>query len=253
LFSQTSAVHSPKTPFIIVSEVDSTNNYAMAKLHKRLLPSETAILAMHQSAGKGQRGRHWQTTPGENITMSTVFDASAMTSVSRFPFLLSATAALACYDFFKDLKVQDVTIKWPNDVYVGDRKAGGILLENILKGSSIDWSIIGTGINLNQDHFEGLSKATSIRLATGKTYDVVEMGRNLRDRLSFRFAALKVASVDQVMAEYNANLYKANAELRLKKNNIVFNARILHVSNDGELVTMNQLEQRFKVGEVEFV
>jgi biotin-(acetyl-CoA carboxylase) ligase len=62
-----------------------------------------------------------------------------------------------------------------------------------------------------------------------------------------------VASVDQVMAEYNANLYKANAELRLKKNNIVFNARILHVSNDGELVTMNQLEQRFKVGEVEFV
>lgn len=225
----------------------------MAKLHNRLLRSETAILALHQTAGKGQRGRHWQTAPGENITMSTVFDASALASVARFPFLLSATAALGCYDFFKDLQVQDVTIKWPNDVYIGDRKAGGILIENILKGSSVDWSITGTGINLNQEHFEGLSKATSIRLSTGKNYDVVEMGRILRDKLSFRFSELSTTPPAQIMAEYNGHLYKAHAEVKLKKNNIIFSARILRVSSEGELVTFNQFEQNFKVGEVEFV
>lgn len=225
----------------------------MAKLHNRLLRSETAILALHQTAGKGQRGRHWQTAAGENITMSTVFNASELAPAARFPFLLSATAALSCYDFFKDLQVQDVTIKWPNDVYIDDRKAGGILIENILKGNSIEWSIVGTGINLNQVEFGELSKATSIRLATGKFLDVVEMGRGLHEKLCRRFAALKTVTASQIMAEYNGRLFKAGSEVKLKKNNIVFSTRILRVSPEGELVTFNQLEQSFKVGEVEFV
>jgi BirA family biotin operon repressor/biotin-[acetyl-CoA-carboxylase] ligase len=252
LFAQTSAVRSPQRPFIIVSEVDSTNNYAMAKLHNRLLRSETAVLALHQTAGKGQRGRRWQTIAGENITMSTVFNASALHSVARFPFLLAAIAALGCYDFFKDLEVQDVTIKWPNDVYLDDRKAGGILIENILRGSSIEWSVIGTGINVNQTKFDELVKATSIRLATGKRLDILALARKLHEKLCLRFNELGTTPAARIMAEYNRHLFKAGSEVKLKKNNIVFSARILHVSAEGELVTFNQLEQRFKVGEVEF-
>jgi BirA family biotin operon repressor/biotin-[acetyl-CoA-carboxylase] ligase len=236
-----------------VSEVDSTNNYAMAKLHKGLLHNETAILALHQTAGKGQRGRQWQTMAGENITMSTVFKAAELASVALFPFVLSATAALSCYDFFKDLNVQDVTIKWPNDVYIGDRKAGGILIENIRKGNSIEWTITGTGINVNQTEFDGLSKATSIRLATGNSFDILEMGRRLHEKLCRRFAALKTAPASQIFAEYNSYLFKAGQEVKLKKDNVIFTTRISRVSPDGELVTFNQLEQSFKVGEVEFV
>ena len=253
LFSQTSAVHSPQIPFIIVSQVDSSNNYAMAKLHSGLLHNGTAILALHQTAGKGQRGRQWRTAAGENITMSTVFDASMLETAARFPFIIAATAALGCYDFYKDLQAQDVTIKWPNDVYIGDRKAGGILIENILKGNVIKWTVIGTGINLNQTEFEGLSKATSLTLSTGRSYDIIDMGRKLQRSIYKRFAQIKDVWPIVIMQEFNSVLYKAGSEVRLKKNNIVFSTRIVNVSLDGDLVTFNQLEQRFKVGEVEFV
>jgi BirA family biotin operon repressor/biotin-[acetyl-CoA-carboxylase] ligase len=153
LFPQSLANHNPTGPFIILSHVESTNNYAMAKVHSGINVPETCFLAFSQTAGKGQRGKQWNTAAGENITMSIILSAPAH---KTNPFVFSAGMALACYDFIKEINIEDVSIKWPNDVYIGDRKAGGILIETVYKGSSWEWAIVGIGINMNQIQFDGL-------------------------------------------------------------------------------------------------
>ncbi len=112
MFAQTFANHAPIGPFIILSKVDSTNNYAMAKLHARMVSAGTCFQAVEQTAGKGQRGKDWIVKPGENITMSVAVQPSLY-----MPFIYSAAAALACFDFIKNLVNDEVYIKWPNDIY----------------------------------------------------------------------------------------------------------------------------------------
>jgi BirA family biotin operon repressor/biotin-[acetyl-CoA-carboxylase] ligase len=237
-----------------LSTVESTNNYAMAKLHAGMVDHGVCFLALRQTAGKGQRGKKWASEPGENITMSTVL-APAKSDAARLsahPFLLSASVALACYDFIKDYQAGELSIKWPNDIYIGDRKAAGILIENIYKGGSYTWAVAGTGVNINQEAFtfEG-SRAVSLKMITGTTYDVVRMGRHLHQCLLDRFGSL-AENGKNLLDEYNSCLYRRNQEVRLKKESIVFTARISHVSESGELITSGAIEQAFKVGEVEF-
>ncbi|MBL7698430.1 MAG: biotin--[acetyl-CoA-carboxylase] ligase [Chitinophagaceae bacterium] len=252
MFPQTSANHTPTAPFVILSSVESTNNYAMAKLHVGMVDHGFCFLALEQSAGRGQRGKQWLSKPGENITMSSVF-APEMKSPSQlftFPFLLSASMALGCYDFIKDLGISAVSIKWPNDLYIGDRKAGGILIENNYKGDAWHRSVVGTGVNINQvDFSEAAGKPVSLKMVTGKQYDVVKLGKKLFAHLLKRYETIDGST----MKEYNGLLYRKGEEVRMKKDNIVFTARIDHVSESGELVTAGPVERRFKVGEVEFV
>lgn len=232
----------------------------MAKLHADLLAPGSAIIALEQTAGKGQRGKEWTAAPGKNITMSTVFSPSASLSpeavakINTFPFLLSASMALSCYDFIKAFNIDELSIKWPNDLYIGDRKAAGILIENSYRGTTIDWSVVGTGINLNQTGFADLQhKAISIAAATGNTYPLLASARKLHVLLNNRFNDINDHSPEQIMNEYNRRLYRRGDQVKLKKGNIVFASTVISVSADGELITRDNMERRFKVGEIEFV
>ncbi|WP_315818363.1 biotin--[acetyl-CoA-carboxylase] ligase [Paraflavitalea speifideaquila] len=113
---------------IILPVIDSTNNYAMAQATAGLASHGTVYFALQQTAGKGQRGKTWHTTPGENIMMSVVIQPQAL--ITNQQFLLSAAIALGCYDFFKTYAGEETSIKWPNDIYWRDRKAAGILIES---------------------------------------------------------------------------------------------------------------------------
>ncbi len=249
MFAQTLVHNTPNEPFIILSSIGSTNNYAMAKLHAGMVPGGTCFMAIEQTAGKGQRGRSWEGGAGKNITMSTVFQPAAYE-----PFLYSAAMALACYDFINGFDVKNVSIKWPNDIYIGDRKAAGILIENMMRGATWQWAIVGTGINLNQDEFPAsLVKAISIKQATGAYHDLVSSARLLHQRILIREKWLKSSSSSEIMDEYNLRLYKKNAEVRLKNGPAVFNTVIKEVSAGGELITYDTIERRFNVGEIEFV
>ena len=260
MFAQTPAIPTPLGPFIILSEVDSTNNYAMAKLHAGMLQHGTTLLAIFQSAGKGQRGKQWYSGSGENITMSTVYSLphslspSYLLKLQSFPFLLSASVALGCYDFIKAFSIADITIKWPNDIYIGDRKAGGILIENIYRSNEWMWAIAGIGINLNQQDFSGLiNPATSLSSITGKSYNLHQCGRSLQRSVEGRFNAFEHTSESAIVAEYNSILYKRGEKVKLRKQNTLFSTTINQVTIDGELVTTDSMEHRFKWGEVEFV
>jgi BirA family biotin operon repressor/biotin-[acetyl-CoA-carboxylase] ligase len=256
LFAQTFANHIPVTPFIVLSTTESTNNYAMAKLHAGIVQHGTCFFAVEQTQGRGQRGRQWLSDPGDNITMSIIYAPihNVSANVVAFPFLLSAIMALGCYDFIKDYGIQDVSIKWPNDLYIGDRKAAGILIDNIYKGSAWLWSVVGTGVNINQEIFpEDASRAVSLKMLTGTHYNSINAGKLLFHFLSNRLDKFQLSSADEIMSEYNLHLYRRGAEVKLKKDNIIFTALISHVTANGELITSAGTEQAFNVGEVEFI
>ncbi|MBC7851770.1 MAG: biotin--[acetyl-CoA-carboxylase] ligase, partial [Chitinophagaceae bacterium] len=135
----------------MLASVDSTNNYATAQVREGLATHGSAFMTLEQTQGRGQRGKTWLTTPGENILLTIIMRAEPMDVIN--PFVLSAKAALGCYDFFKDWAGPDMTrIKWPNDLYWQDRKAGGILIESISGSAGPDKSLlfdVGIGININ--------------------------------------------------------------------------------------------------------
>jgi BirA family biotin operon repressor/biotin-[acetyl-CoA-carboxylase] ligase len=146
--------------FSILNSVDSTNNYAMGKVHAGMAKHGQAWFANDQTAGKGQRGRTWASTPGENIILTVVIQPDALLTTKTFPF--NAYIALTCLDFLQKTAGDHFSIKWPNDLYWCDRKAGGILIENVIQGTEWKWSVVGIGINVNQLTFpESVTNAVS--------------------------------------------------------------------------------------------
>lgn len=238
-------------PFIELFTIDSTNNYAMAQAHAGLAKHGTAYLAHHQTAGKGQRNKAWATRPGENITMSCVMEPEGP-NASR-PFLLSAAVALACYDLFNDYTNGDMTIKWPNDIYWRDRKAGGILIENIYRASQWQFAVAGTGLNINQDSFPAeLPNAVSLKQVTGRHYELTPLAKELCSRLDHRYRQF-LQEDTRLMEEYNQALYKKDEKVKLKKDNAIFQTVVKRVTPMGQLITYDALERQFEFGEVEWV
>jgi BirA family transcriptional regulator, biotin operon repressor / biotin---[acetyl-CoA-carboxylase] ligase len=248
--------HKPGYPvghsFIELQSVDSTNNYAMAHVHAGLAFPGTVFFAHEQFAGKGQRGKTWTTQPGENIMMSILLQPQFL-AINR-QFALSASIALACHDFSRQLAIQEAHIKWPNDLYWGDRKAGGILIENILQGNNWQYAITGIGININQTAFPPhLSNPVSLKQLTGKTYDPVALAKELCLCIETRYVQLQQEDFGVILNDYNAVLYKKNQVVLLKKENIIFETVVKEVNAGGQLQTSDSIERTFNFGEVEWV
>ncbi|MBR1539405.1 MAG: biotin--[Bacteroidales bacterium] len=150
--------------------VDSTNTQLMND--KALLPDRSVYAALFQTAGRGQKGNRWESRPGENLTFSLLLKPAALAVTEQF--ILSQIVALGLLDYLEGEGVT-ATIKWPNDIYAGDRKICGTLIENTLADGMIAASIAGIGLNLNQKVFDpAIPNPTSLSLVTGKAYDVKE-------------------------------------------------------------------------------
>ena len=238
-------------PFIQLAAVDSTNNYAMAQIHNGLAQHGSTWFALNQTAGKGQRGRHWNAEEGMNILQTTVMDASAF-HLSN-PFVLTMVVANACYDFFTAYAGDETRIKWPNDVYWRDRKAGGILIENVVRGSKWLWALVGTGINVNQTSFNDLPNPVSLKQITGKTYDTVTLGKELCSHLDKHYQHYLDHGAQPVHELYNSRLYKKGEKTTMKKDNIVFDCTVAGVSMNGDLLVNDCSWDHFSFGEVEWV
>ncbi|THU37358.1 biotin--[acetyl-CoA-carboxylase] ligase [Niastella caeni] len=207
--------------------------------------------ALEQTAGKGQRGKSWLTTPNQNIMLSTVITPGLLPTRQ---FWLSATVALACYDFYKKYAGEETRIKWPNDVYWRDRKAGGILIENVFRGSDWLYAVVGIGINVNQVVFDpSLPNPVSLKQITGKDLNASEMGRELCQALENRYQALQAAGIDAILQQYQQVLYKMHQPVTLKKGAILFETTIHGVSETGRLLTKDVIEREFDFGEVELI
>jgi BirA family transcriptional regulator, biotin operon repressor / biotin---[acetyl-CoA-carboxylase] ligase len=246
-------------PFIELQSVDSTNNYALARVHAGLAQHGDTVFAHEQLAGKGQRGRVWATEKGANIIMSAVISPSPLLLTQQFQ--LSACIAVAVREFFSQYGGDATSIKWPNDLYWQDRKAGGVLVESVIRrGKSSEsgpgrweWSVVGIGININQTVFEGLPNAVSLKQITGRDFDAVDLGRKLCEIIDKYFRQLVSGGFENIYQQYLAHLYKRNETVRLKKDSRVFEAIIKGVSTTGRLMVKHAMEEEFDFGEVEWV
>lgn len=235
-------------PFLELLTVDSTNNYAMGRIHEGMAQHGLAVFAHEQTRGRGQRNRHWFSKKNENIALSVVLDPQPL-SISRM-FLLSQTMAVAALQFLNRYVASDLTIKWPNDLYWCDRKAGGILIENVLSGTVWKYAVAGIGINVNQTAFEAAAQqAVSIKQITGRHYPPVELAKAFCQHLQLAWESM-MHQPQAINELYLAHLYKRNQVVRLKKDNRVFEATITGVNAAGQLVVQTAVEEYFNVGEV---
>jgi BirA family biotin operon repressor/biotin-[acetyl-CoA-carboxylase] ligase len=238
--------------FVILESVDSTNNYAMGMVHSGKAEDGNAWFAMEQTNGKGRRGTEWKTEKAQNVILTIVSRTQFLKVYEQFQ--ISVAASLGCCDFFKVYHNINLKIKWPNDLFWNDKKAGGILIENIIKGNIWEWAVIGIGININQTEFSLLkNQAVSLKQITGQTYNVIKSGKELYLAVEKRLEEIKANGFKKMLAEYNRALYRLNERVRLKKKNIIFETTITGVSEFGQLQTLDTLERKFDFDEVEWM
>jgi len=272
-------------PFIELQSVDSTNKYAMGLVHRDHLPDGqdeaqhgTSIFTHEQTSGKGQRGKKWVSEKDLNIALSILLNPYPLRVQEQFR--LSICIAVSVHEFFYKYAGDKTSIKWPNDLYWRDRKAGGILIENIVGSSESEvrsresgigsqpslahhsslitpnwkWAIVGIGININQAVFpDDLPNAVSLKQITGKNYQPVELAKELCAVIEENYQALITGKFELLFNNYQTHLYKKDEKVKLKKDNRVFETTINGVSETGQLITRHSIEERFDFGEVEWI
>ncbi len=254
----------------------------MAQVRTGLAKHGDGYFAMDQVKGKGQRGKTWITEPGTNIILTLVIQPSRLALSKQFSF--SAAIALAVSDFFSKYAGAETSIKWPNDIYWRDRKAGGILIENIVGSSHSGedsqvsgqevaeikdeakglptpdyrlsthwhWAIVGMGININQTAFpENLRNPVSLKQITGRDWDAITLAGELCSHVQQRYQQL-LAGEDLLQA-YNEQLYKKGQKAKFKKGSRVFEALVKQVNEQGALLVQTATEEMFSFGEIEWV
>ena len=176
-------------PLIELSEIDSTNMYAMEQIHAQKALSGSVYQTDFQTNGKGQHGRIWESHRGENLLCTYILELNALKKgknwVPSEQLGLSAAVALGAQAFFMEFAGEETKIKKPNDIYWRDRKAGGILIENIVRGTDWTWTVIGIGLNINQTQFSNeAGNPVSLKQITGKDWDIKTMQKKLAEALS---------------------------------------------------------------------
>lgn len=172
--------------FLILQEVDSTNSYV--SVHAAELEDMTMVIADSQTAGRGQRGNSWESEPGCNLTFTLLVRQLPVEPARQFA--ISEAVALAVADFLREAGI-GAEVKWPNDIYVADRKIAGILIEHSLTGSRIEQTRIGVGLNVNQTEFRSdAPNPVSMAQLTGHRYDISRVAASVGMHLEKRLAAL---------------------------------------------------------------
>ncbi|HMO31578.1 MAG TPA: biotin--[acetyl-CoA-carboxylase] ligase [Lacibacter sp.] len=236
-------------PLLELNSTDSTNNYAMRLVHAGLAQPGGAVLAYAQTAGKGQRGKTWASPPGESLSLSLLLQPTFLLPAQGFQ-LLAATAA-GVRDILSHCCGRDLHIKWMNDLYQGDRKAGGILIENLVNGNRWNWAVVGIGINVNQEAFDpSLPNPVSLRQITGRVTPVRPLAEQLQAAVLQRVQQLETEGFAPLLAIYNQWLYKRDDEVRFRQGSRVFTAVPAEVDAEGLLYTRQG--HRFRFGEVEW-
>lgn len=168
------------------------------------------ILAQCQTAGRGQRGHTWESREGENLTFSLLLEPLFLSPSEQF--LISECVALGVCDALLHYGIE-AQIKWTNDIYIGDRKLAGILIEHKLQGSALARTVAGIGLNVNQKAFsDDLPNPISMAQATGREFDREEVLQTVATSLMARYEQLREGGAKELQADYHQRLYRLGQE-----------------------------------------
>ncbi|WP_340113786.1 biotin--[acetyl-CoA-carboxylase] ligase [Maribellus mangrovi] len=245
-------MYSGENKIVVLTDVGSTNNYASQLVSDK--PEEcTVVLAQFQEKGRGQQGNYWESEPGKNLLMSVILYPGFLPTDKQF--YISKIVSLALVHTL-DSKVKDLSIKWPNDIYISNRKVAGILIENAIKAVHLDYSIVGIGLNLNQEEFvSDAPNPVSLKMLTGQNYNINEVVDEFLSVFKDWYKSLQKGKLSKIDAAYLDRLFGRNEWRTFRSENTEFEARIAGIGDYGKL----QLQERsgnireFMFKEVEFV
>jgi len=242
-----------QTKYIHHDELASTNQEMKRLLTEKKLEEGTIILTQHQVAGRGLAGNTWESEKGKNLTLSLLLRPTFLEPHKQF--YISKIISLALIDTIRAF-LCGITIKWPNDIYIGDKKLAGILIENSIMGAQLDYCIIGIGLNVNQVEF--LSDApnpVSLKAISFTDFDLEQVRDSLIKHIQNRYNQLQQGHESEIDRDYFGSLYRNIGKHLYKDKNGTFRASIKGVGEMGLLTlkdeNKNLREYAFK--EVEFV
>lgn len=233
----------------------STNEVASTRVAEGTLPEGTLFTTSHQTAGRGQRGRHWEANAGENLTFTVVLYPTFLPAAGQFLFCVAV--ALGIRQAVADLPGaagQTWRVKWPNDLYAGNRKVGGILMESAVRHVQLQHALVGIGLNVNQSHFASPAAASLLTL-TGHSRPLEEVLARLLEGLESAYLRLRAGDHDALRTEYLVHLYRYQEVQEFERpDGRQFSGLITGVDAEGRLqVAADGHTHHFANGEVRFL
>ncbi|MDD4777127.1 MAG: biotin--[acetyl-CoA-carboxylase] ligase [Fermentimonas sp.] len=239
---------------IRLKEVDSTNNYLKSLVREQRPEEGSMVIADFQSVGRGQMGNGWCSEKGKNLLFSILIYPDIVPVNEQF--IISRIASLAVKNTL-DQFTDDIRIKWPNDIYWKDKKIAGMLIENDVQGKNIENSVIGIGININQDDFpEQLPNPVSLKQIVGSEQDRDYILDTFVREFFLLYRELQNGDVRVIEDEYMLDLYRINDYYWFEDDNGRFQAMIKAVEPSGHLVLKaleNGEDRVYAFKEVSFV
>lgn len=216
-----------------VEETDSTNSLIRQMMAEGAMPEGSVVVANFQTAGRGQVGNVWESEAGKNLMFSMVIYPSCIPANSQF--LISQIAALSVKETL-DEYTGGVSVKWPNDIYWQDKKICGMLIENDLSGRNLSDSIIGVGLNVNQEEFHSdAPNPVSLFQIIGREVDRDDLLDSFRRRFYNYYLSLLNEEYDDVRERYRASLYRSDGFYTYSDSDGCFEARIHDIESTGHL------------------
>ena len=220
---------------IKLNAIDSTNSFLKDLSQDSALENFTVVVAKKQTEGRGQHNSNWLSEAHKNLTFSTFIKFNNLKITDRK--YLNFAISLAIKNVLISLDLKKIAIKWPNDIMSANKKICGILIENTFKGDKIKNSIIGIGLNVNQEDFPiHLKNATSLKLETSKSYDLDDILNKILIEIQNNISLLNSKEYNLLEKEYLDVLYKKNIPTMFKNSrDEIFMGLIFGISTNGNL------------------
>lgn len=241
----------PNIEFYFFEEIDSTNNFCKSLANKGF-DKPTLVLSDKQICGRGTKGRNWLSPKNKGLWFSLLLKPDFSTKFLSITPILTATAI---YETLLEFDIK-ATIKWPNDIFIKDRKLGGILTESNISNEKIDYLIIGIGININLDitdfDLELQNKATSLKIAYGNDFNRFKILNTFIKKFSNIYSDITEDKIISILKIYKANSCILNKEVSLHYNNTYEIVTPIDIANDGSLLVKdsNNIIKQIYSGEV---
>lgn len=241
---------------IWLDTVTSTNDYASFLLDFQPPAEGYAILAKDQTKGRGQFGKKWVSNKNENLLVSYIIYPAFLNLNDHF--MLNVFTSLAVRDVLSSFLDEEVFIKWPNDIYVNQKKLAGILIQNAISQKVIKSSVVGIGINVNQNSFDaGVENASSLRLITGEIFTLKEVWEKLNEFMTRYYQMMKLHDgIDTLKLLYTSYLFGLNRITKFEdlKDQNTFTGIIRGINSNGRLkIEIRGKIKAFDLGEIKFI
>ena len=217
---------------IKLNAIGSTNSFLKELSAEKQLEDYTVVIAESQTKGRGQMGTKWSSESGKNLTISVFKDVSFVNIEQRNA--VSMVVAVALLKTLESFSIPNLKIKWPNDILSAHYKVAGILIENILKNNKLGGTVIGIGLNVNQTYFKDLPQASSMKLVTGKNFELEEILHVLLSQLQKEFELFKTKGFSTLKKKYESYLFRKDKPSTFKQiDGTPFTGYIKGISDSG--------------------